>query len=88
MDSNQAYFQVDSIDDGVRLAFIRVQEGDISEVFHIDVLVTPKAEGERRPMFRALRDGPYKNTKAPFEPQVMSSLLAALKKSVPLSRGE
>ncbi|GAQ90566.1 hypothetical protein KFL_006570010 [Klebsormidium nitens] len=80
--------KVDPLDNGVRLAFIRIEAGEISELFRIDVLLTPKSEGERRPMFKVFRDGPYKNQKAAFEPQVMSSLLAALKKSVPLSRGE
>eukprot|EP00897_Mesotaenium_endlicherianum_P006041 jgi/Mesen1/5465/ME000273S04700 len=76
-----ASIQVDKIDDGVRVAWVRVVDGKVELVACIDVTVTPGTAGGP-PMFRAVRDGPFKDQVPPGEPTIMQSMLSALKQSV------
>eukprot|EP00850_Spirogloea_muscicola_P000376 SM000001S04778 [mRNA] locus=s1:2121521:2122741:- [translate_table: standard] len=78
--------KVDKLDNGVRLGYIRVVNGEVEPIVNIDVTLTP-ASGDETAMFRAVRSGPLKGQAPPGEPTLMQSMLAALKKAVPLSRG-
>lgn len=70
---------------GVRLGYIRVNNGAVEDLVHIDVTVSA-ATTESKPMFQALRCGQYNNVVPPGEPLIMQSLLAALRKSIQLAR--
>lgn len=77
---------MDRVEGGVRLGYIRVVDGKMEDLVHIDVLVTPPSDEQPKAMFRAIRNGPMKNSVPPGEPAIMQSLLAALKISIPLAR--
>ncbi|XP_057857834.2 uncharacterized protein LOC131066941 isoform X2 [Cryptomeria japonica] len=77
-------FQVEKVKGGVRLGFIRVNEGKVEDLVHIDCLIFPATEGSPA-MFRALRDGKLKNETPPGESSIMQRLLPALKKSINLA---
>lgn len=78
--------QVDKIEGGVRLGYIRLVNGAIEDLAHIDCVVYPGTK-DSSAMFRAVRSGRLKNEVPPGEPIIMQSLLQALKKSIELSRG-
>lgn len=77
--------KVDKVKGGIRLGFVKINEGKVENLVHIDCLVFPAVEGSSA-VFRALRNGPLKNQTPPGEPMIMQSLLQALKKSIDLSR--
>lgn len=77
--------KVDKIEDGVRLGYIRVVEGKLEDLVHIDILLTPASDEQPKAMFRAIRNGQYKDSVPPGEPDIMQRLLAALKISIPLA---
>lgn len=77
--------KVDKIDGGVRLGYIRLMDGAIEDLAHIDCVVYPGTR-DSSAMFRAVRNGRLKNEVPPGEPVIMQSLLQALKKSIELSR--
>ena len=77
--------QVDKIDGGVRLGYIRLVDGRIEDLCHIDCVIFP-ASPDSSAIFRALRSGRFKDQAAPGEQIIMQSLLQALKKSIQLSR--
>jgi hypothetical protein len=70
---------------GVRLGYIRVRDGAVEDLVHIDVIVNP-ATADSKAYFQASRNGQYKNKVPPGEPLIMQSLLAALQKSIKLAR--
>ncbi|CAM6088686.1 unnamed protein product [Calypogeia fissa] len=78
--------KVDRIEGGVRLGYIRVIDGKVEDLVHIDVIVTPPNEEQPKAIFRAIRNGEMKGSVPPGEPAIMQSLLAALKMSIPLAR--
>ncbi|XP_077235708.1 uncharacterized protein LOC143877509 isoform X2 [Tasmannia lanceolata] len=78
-------FQVDKIQGGVRLGFIKVEDGKTEECVHIDCLVFPATEGSG-PIFRAIRNGLLKDQSPPGEERIMKSLLQALQRSVEIAR--
>eukprot|EP00250_Pteridium_aquilinum_P006136 c16110_g1_i1 orf=73-636(+) len=77
--------KVDKIEGGVRLGYIRLVNGVIEDLAHIDCVVYSGSTKESSAMFRAVRCGRYKNEVPPGEPIIMQSLLQALKKSIELS---
>jgi hypothetical protein len=77
--------QVDRIEGGVRLGYIRLVEDVIEDLLHIDCVVYP-ASPDSGAIFRALRCGRCKDETPPGEQIIMQSLLQALKKSIQLSR--
>eukprot|EP01018_Ginkgo_biloba_P020086 Gb_39401 [translate_table: standard] len=77
--------KVDKVKGGIRLGFVRVNEGKVEDLVHIDCLVSPSTEGSSA-TFRALRNGQLKNETPPGEPIIMQSLLQALRKSIDLAR--
>lgn len=77
--------KVDRVKGGVRLGYIRINEGVIEDLVHIDVIVNA-AEGDQKPYFQATRNGQFKDKVPPAEPLIMQSLLQALKKSIQLAR--
>lgn len=76
--------KVDKISGGIRLGYIKVTDGAIEELVHIDCLVS-QATTDSNPMFRAVRSGRFKDQVPPGEPAIMQSLLQALRKSIELS---
>lgn len=79
-----APLKVEKVNGGVRLGFIRVNEGKVEDLVHIDCRVFPATEGSTA-MFRALRNGKLKNETPPGESAIMQRLLPALKKSINLA---
>lgn len=77
--------QVDRVKGGVRLGYIRIKDGTIEDLVHIDVLVNP-AEGDQKPYFQASRNGQHKDKVPPGEPLIMQSLLQALRKAIKIAR--
>ncbi|KAL5994953.1 hypothetical protein ACLOJK_025010 [Asimina triloba] len=77
--------KVDKIKGGVRLGFIKVEDGVTEVCVHIDCLVFPQTK-ESGPFFRAVRNGPLKDEPPPGEPRIMRSLLQALQKCVEIAR--
>ncbi|XP_077235707.1 uncharacterized protein LOC143877509 isoform X1 [Tasmannia lanceolata] len=77
--------KVDKIQGGVRLGFIKVEDGKTEECVHIDCLVFPATEGSG-PIFRAIRNGLLKDQSPPGEERIMKSLLQALQRSVEIAR--
>lgn len=77
--------QVDKVKGGVRLGFIRIKDGAIEDLVHIDVIVNPAA-GDQKAYFQASRNGQYKDKVPPAEPLIMQSLLQALRKAILLAR--
>ncbi|KAI4300507.1 hypothetical protein L6164_033877 [Bauhinia variegata] len=77
--------KVDKIPGGARLGFITIGDGKTEVLVYIDCLVFPATDNSA-PIFRAIRNGPLKDTAAPGEPRIMRSLLGALKKSVEIAR--
>ncbi|EFJ12351.1 hypothetical protein SELMODRAFT_425464 [Selaginella moellendorffii] len=77
--------KVDKVKNGVRLAYIRINEGVVEDLVYIDVLVLPPSSESTQPFFLAQRSGKLKNSVPPGEPAIMQSLLQALKKSVQIA---
>ncbi|KAH7331315.1 hypothetical protein KP509_20G026100 [Ceratopteris richardii] len=77
--------KVDKIEGGVRLGYIRLVDGAIENIAHIDCLVFPGTK-DSSAMFRALRNGQLKDQVPPGEPVIMQSLLQCLKKSIELAK--
>lgn len=77
--------KVDKIQGGVRLGYIRLVNGEIDDLAHIDCVVYPGTK-DSNAMFRAVRGGRLKNEVPPGEPLIMQGLLKALKKSIELAR--
>ncbi|KAF3788815.1 hypothetical protein EJ110_NYTH20336 [Nymphaea thermarum] len=77
--------KIDKVQGGVRLGFISIRDGKTEECTYIDCLVFP-ATDDSGPVFRALRNGAFKEQAPPGEPRIMKSLLAALQKSVEIAR--
>lgn len=77
--------KVDKVKGGVRLGYIRVIDGAIEDLVHIDVIVNA-ATGDQQAYFQATRNGLYKDKVPPGEPLIMQSLLQALRKSIQLAR--
>eukprot|EP00271_Cylindrocystis_brebissonii_P009219 TRINITY_DN23916_c0_g1_i1.p1 TRINITY_DN23916_c0_g1~~TRINITY_DN23916_c0_g1_i1.p1 ORF type:complete len:210 (-),score=12.09 TRINITY_DN23916_c0_g1_i1:216-845(-) len=82
-----APIQVDAIDEGTRLSYIRLKDGFIETLVYIDVKVTA-GEGDRPAMFTAMRGGTFNSQTPPGEPTIMSSMRGALIKALALSRTE
>lgn len=80
-----APIKVDKIDGGVRIGYIKVINGAVEDLVHIDCLVSP-ATPNSDAMFRAVRSGRLKDLVPPGEPIIMQSLLQALRKSIELSK--
>ncbi|MCO5607644.1 hypothetical protein L7F22_061842 [Adiantum nelumboides] len=80
-----APIKVDKIEGGVRIGYIRLVDGAIEDLAHIDCCVYPGTK-DSRPMFRALRSGRLKDQVPPGEALIMQSLLQSLKKSVELAK--
>ncbi|KAG0569814.1 hypothetical protein KC19_6G118300 [Ceratodon purpureus] len=77
--------KVDKVKGGVRLGYIRINEGAIEDLVHIDVTVNA-AEGDQKAYFQATRNGQFKDKVPPGEPLIMQSLLQALRKSIQIAR--
>jgi len=77
--------KVDKVKGGVRLGYIRLNDGAIEDLVHIDVTVHA-AEGDQKAYFQATRNGQYKDKVPPAEPLIMQSLLQALRKSIQIAR--
>ncbi|KAG0496413.1 hypothetical protein HPP92_000945 [Vanilla planifolia] len=77
--------KVDKIQGGVRLGFIKLEDGKTEVCVHIDCLVFPATE-RSGPVFRAVRNGPLKGKAPPGEQRIMRSLLQALQISVDVAR--
>ena len=77
--------QVDKTERGLRLSYIRVNDGVVEDLVTIDISVTP-GTGDGPALFRALRNGPLKAKAVPGEAEIMLSLKAALIKSLPICR--
>lgn len=80
-----APIKVDKIEGGVRLGYIRLVDGAVEDLAHIDCVVFSGSTGGS-PMFRAVRSGRLKDQVPPGEPLIMQSLLQSLKKSIALSQ--
>ncbi|XP_020080357.1 uncharacterized protein LOC109703946 isoform X2 [Ananas comosus] len=78
-------FQVDKVQGGVRLGFIKVDDGKTEVQVYIDCLVFPATESSG-PIFQAVRKGPLKDQVPPGEPRIMRSLLQALQTSVEIAK--
>ncbi|KAM0947460.1 hypothetical protein DsansV1_C08g0086511 [Dioscorea sansibarensis] len=77
--------KVDRIEGGARLGFTDVDDGKTEVRVYIDCLVFAATESSA-PLFRAIRNGPFKNRAPPGEPRIMRSLLQALQKSVEIAK--
>ncbi|XP_058079888.1 uncharacterized protein LOC131228074 [Magnolia sinica] len=77
--------KVDKIKGGVRLGFIKVEDGMTEVCVYIDCLVFAETK-ESGPFFQAVRNGPLKDQPPPGEPRIMRSLLQALKMSAEIAR--
>ncbi|KAJ8537620.1 hypothetical protein K7X08_014160 [Anisodus acutangulus] len=77
--------KVDKIPRGARVCFITVDGAQTEVIAYIDCMVFPATETSP-PIFRAIRNGPSRDTAPPGEPRIMRSLLGALQKSVEIAR--
>ncbi|OAY65953.1 hypothetical protein ACMD2_23720 [Ananas comosus] len=77
--------KVDKVQGGVRLGFIKVDDGKTEVQVYIDCLVFPATESSG-PIFQAVRNGPLKDQVPPGEPRIMRSLLQALQTSVEIAK--
>ncbi|XP_039137838.1 uncharacterized protein LOC120275361 [Dioscorea cayenensis subsp. rotundata] len=77
--------KVDKIEGGARLGFIDVDDGKTEVRVYIDCLVFAATENSG-PLFRAIRNGPFKQQAPPGEPRIMRSLLQALQKSIEIAQ--
>ncbi|KAI5057455.1 hypothetical protein GOP47_0027470 [Adiantum capillus-veneris] len=80
-----APIKVDKIKGGVRLGYIRLVDGAIEDLAHIDCCVFPGTK-DSSAMFRAVRSGRFKDQVPPGEALIMQSLLQSLKMSIQLAK--
>lgn len=67
------------------MGFVTIRDGKAEVTLYIDFLVFPATESSG-PIFRAIRNGPMKDSPPPDEPRIMRSLLQALQRSVEIAR--